>query len=244
MKLVLRGGVVAAVVFVLALPCGAGQVSGPEAAEGAELAQLPQRIAGLWKDLEAWEEAGKGPVPSELLTGVEGLWRINRSHSQDAHGQRAGAEALHLLVHLERHDDLERRVAGLGTDDALWSSAFQFLAEAAQLSGDSGPLIRIAKARLETVEDPVQRARTWLVLGDALSRKGRREEASAAYHQVIEAVPGSRLARRAEGNLHELQALQPGQPAPAFSTVALDGRSVSLAGYAGKVVLLDVWASW
>jgi len=35
-----------------------------------------------------------------------------------------------------------------------------------------------------------------------------------------------------------------GLPVPAYATVSLDGDSVSLAGQRGKVVLLNVWATW
>ena len=35
-----------------------------------------------------------------------------------------------------------------------------------------------------------------------------------------------------------------GAPAPAYATVSLDGDSVSLAAQRGKVVLLNVWATW
>lgn len=35
-----------------------------------------------------------------------------------------------------------------------------------------------------------------------------------------------------------------GRRVPAYSTVSLDGDSVSLAGQRGKVVLLNVWATW
>lgn len=35
-----------------------------------------------------------------------------------------------------------------------------------------------------------------------------------------------------------------GAPAPAYAAVSLDGDSVSLAGQRGKVVLLNIWATW
>ena len=35
-----------------------------------------------------------------------------------------------------------------------------------------------------------------------------------------------------------------GAPAPAYATTSLDGDSVSLAGQRGRVVLLNVWATW
>ncbi|HXZ84997.1 MAG TPA: TlpA disulfide reductase family protein [Myxococcota bacterium] len=41
------------------------------------------------------------------------------------------------------------------------------------------------------------------------------------------------------------RAVEPGQPAPAFSARALEGDStLSLSAYRGKVVYLDFWASW
>lgn len=35
-----------------------------------------------------------------------------------------------------------------------------------------------------------------------------------------------------------------GEPAPAYATRSLEGDSVSLAGHRGKVVLLNIWATW
>ena len=38
--------------------------------------------------------------------------------------------------------------------------------------------------------------------------------------------------------------IEVGLPAPAYTTVSLDGDSVSLAEQKGKVVLLNIWANW
>jgi peroxiredoxin len=41
------------------------------------------------------------------------------------------------------------------------------------------------------------------------------------------------------------RAVEPGQPAPAFSAPSLDGKGQrSLSSYRGKVVYVDFWASW
>ena len=40
------------------------------------------------------------------------------------------------------------------------------------------------------------------------------------------------------------QKVEVGAPAPAYSSVTLDGDSVSLASLRGKPVLLNVWATW
>lgn len=41
-----------------------------------------------------------------------------------------------------------------------------------------------------------------------------------------------------------LSAAAAAAPAPAFSLPDLDGRTVSLADYAGRVVVVDFWATW
>jgi peroxiredoxin len=39
-------------------------------------------------------------------------------------------------------------------------------------------------------------------------------------------------------------AVEVGRPAPDFTSTGPDGRPVGLAGYRGKVVLLNIWATW
>lgn len=41
-----------------------------------------------------------------------------------------------------------------------------------------------------------------------------------------------------------IPSVRPGDPAPAFSASTLDGAPASLADFEGKVVLLNIWATW
>ena len=42
----------------------------------------------------------------------------------------------------------------------------------------------------------------------------------------------------------QVQPYQPPKPAPAFALPALDGRTVRLEDFRGKVVLIFFWATW
>ena len=42
----------------------------------------------------------------------------------------------------------------------------------------------------------------------------------------------------------QVQPYQPPKPAPAFSLTSLDGQTIRLEDFRGKVVLLFFWATW
>jgi thiol-disulfide isomerase/thioredoxin len=52
------------------------------------------------------------------------------------------------------------------------------------------------------------------------------------------------LGEMAQGSLFELRNLQVGMKAPAAESKNLKDEKVSLADYKGKVVVLDIWATW
>lgn len=60
----------------------------------------------------------------------------------------------------------------------------------------------------------------------------------------IKAGRGSTLGEMAKGSLFELRNLQIGMKAPVAESKTLKGEKASLKDYAGKVVILDIWATW
>ena len=52
------------------------------------------------------------------------------------------------------------------------------------------------------------------------------------------------LAVLAVGSVSAQSVVKPGDPVPSLRLAAGDGKTVSLADYKGKVVLIDFWASW
>jgi thiol-disulfide isomerase/thioredoxin len=55
---------------------------------------------------------------------------------------------------------------------------------------------------------------------------------------------GRRLGELAKGDLHEIRDLAIGKRAPDLQSVDLDGKSVRLGDLKGRVIVLDVWATW
>ena len=66
----------------------------------------------------------------------------------------------------------------------------------------------------------------------------------ARWQSFVESNPFPEYTEAIQAELNRLSTLQPGQPAPDFTLHDLDGQSVSLSQFKGKVVLLDFWASW
>ena len=61
---------------------------------------------------------------------------------------------------------------------------------------------------------------------------------------VVGIITLSSCGARTEGAAVNSGRVEIGLPAPAYATLSLDGDSVSLARERGKVVLLNVWATW
>ncbi|HZF12299.1 MAG TPA: redoxin family protein [Thermoanaerobaculia bacterium] len=82
-----------------------------------------------------------------------------------------------------------------------------------------------------------------LLLGQILVQEGRDEEGTALLRQYLERnpeAPGDSTVR----SMIEHPRDAPAPEAPALALETLDGKPIQLADLAGKVVLLDFWASW
>ncbi|MGA9984958.1 MAG: redoxin domain-containing protein, partial [Acidobacteriaceae bacterium] len=80
--------------------------------------------------------------------------------------------------------------------------------------------------------------------GIALARLNRDEDAKARFAKFIEVAPKDDADRERAQRYLENPELARARMAPAFAITTLDGRQVSLDGLAGKVVLIDFWATW
>jgi hypothetical protein len=102
---------------------------------------------------------------------------------------------------------------------------------------------------LETSKNPEVKAAALFSVGNLDWNWGQPESGAvpkvrSAFETVVREYPATKAARRAKGNLFELDHLQVGMTAPDVSFVDADGKERRLADLRGKTVLLDFWASW
>ncbi len=71
------------------------------------------------------------------------------------------------------------------------------------------------------------------------------EEAMVSYaEKVDENLKKNTAVKTFVEGVNRLKAVQVGQPAPDFSINSIDGKTIKLADFKGKYVLIDFWASW
>ena len=80
-------------------------------------------------------------------------------------------------------------------------------------------------------------------LSTELMERGESTEAREGFDRIIEWNASEPHVIDARGYLHELDHLNPGQPAPLFTKDAIDGVSIDLAGFRGRVALLHFWGT-
>jgi thiol-disulfide isomerase/thioredoxin len=93
--------------------------------------------------------------------------------------------------------------------------------------------------------DPVLQKHFSYNAKDATKVESAHATANAQFHQQLLHAPTAAAVdytRQQEARVAE--GLEPGQKFPGFSETDASGNPVSVAGYKGKVLLIDFWATW
>jgi tetratricopeptide (TPR) repeat protein len=156
----------------------------------------------------------------------------------------ATTEALRLLVRADRISEMQAKADSVKLDEAAWRRAIYVVVEAAANKKDYNYLISKTQDLSQSAVDLEIKAFAHKTLGDAYWKKGETEQARAAFQAVVAQYPKTPYAEEAEGNLMEMELLNPGQPAPQFARTTIKGDPISLAGFKGKVVVLKFWGTY
>jgi len=228
--------------LLLALTVNAQNSSTPD----AEMDRVQAMISQAKTDAEQFSKSGGKPVDANNpnLKWSAALWEYREKHPGTPATAIATVEALRLLNRANRLSELQAKVDALKPDDGAWKQTIYVLMSAAAKSKDYSYLISKAEALSQTAVDPEVRAQARYNIGDAYWQTKDNDRARKAFQTVLSEYPKSSYAEQAKGNLHEIEFLNLGQPAPPFERTTIAGDPISLAGFRGRVVVLKFWGTY
>jgi tetratricopeptide (TPR) repeat protein len=171
------------------------------------------------------------------------LWTFREKSPGTPEAAKATSEAVHLLIHADRFQEAQARADQVASGDAAWPGLSQVLFEAASIQKNFTYFFQKLRSVLPNAPDPKVQAAIQLSLGRGWRAQTDDEKAKEAFQAAIELARESPSGRQAETELYELLHLGPGQPAPEFSTAAVNGSHISMAAYRGKPLVLVFWAT-
>jgi len=210
--------------------------------EGAKYEQRMQLSAAMDSDKQALKAAGKDCVAClDALARVEMKMELYRDSAGDA-AQMAAQLAAHaalpkLKAQAEYREGLaffrlyQAQTIGLGSIDKDEKHAVNALKQAE-------PPLKLGEAD-DPANEPLR-----MLHGRVLAALKQDEDASREFEACAAATGANPEECTRARHFAKDVSLARGEPAPAFELTTMDGRKVSLDSLAGKVVLVDFWATW
>lgn len=219
---------------------------------GDEFDRLEQRLIEAQEEFaeRSAENPGGGDpsMPDARLAIFESIDKMADAAVESPEGGRIANQAFYwswmLDFDLPRLHDRFDRIVKHHPDSPETSQTLSLVPNAYRASKTREEWFRSLRALARKSSLPSVRDDALHALGRLGMTSRQQEVAKEAFAKLAEVTSNEELRELASGYLFELEHLQVGMPAPDFTTKTLDGESVSLSDYRGKVVLLDFWATW
>jgi len=259
--------VVLSVSFGLLTAAGQDKKDTPNDARAEKLKavtkQLEGDIGGLQKKLEAARDAKERETVVAQAKELFGSYapkalKVAEEKPDDATGQEAAILALQLATQTSKHGAEVERAADILARHHMASPKVRQLVPVLENAGEPG--VKALRAFAAAAKDQQTKGAVTLALGKALVasadkvgdlKKGEAlvKEAESAFETAARdykdvRTEDSTVGREAESELKTVRAVGVGKPAPDVEGTDLDGKKVKLASFKGKVVVLDIWATW
>ena len=191
------------------------------------------------------EDGGKPGGPGDpALKWAEAYWKLCEDYPGTSAATQATRHALAWLRHANQDNEVLARAEKLPATDPAWATAIAGVRDSARKTGEYGRFLRIAQSVLSSSKDAGLRAAVHAAIGQSWLDQHKPEQAKAAFESAIREGPGSAAAKTAEKSLYGITHLAIGKPAPRFAAKTIDGAPISLDDFRGKVIFLNVWATW
>jgi peroxiredoxin len=239
-------------------------------ARAAKLAERKKKFEAEFKDLQSQQEKTEDPAAKQALAvEMRELVAITLGKmvtlAEENPGDDAAFEALAFVLQMSGQyrltgEDTKKALALVIEHHAANAKVKDVLPAALALEGGD----KLLAAVLNKATDKEVRAVALVTRGGVLMKQADEEEddekkqeelAKAAielFERAVKEAPEAKIgtstvakvaATRIE-SAKAITALAVGKPAPDVESLLLDGKKTKLSDYKGKVVLLDVWATW
>lgn len=202
--------------------------------------------------------AGQGELPAEFLE------LMSFEHEYDVAGKLDMFENYHQYFSgndsFQISEALQTRIDAIQLDnpDAIHASSYQDFVNS-YVMGNAWEQIKddeelrsadgaLAHAALKVVDQnfksPEARGQAFYAILENALYDGLQKEEQTAYDRFVAENTNPEQLEKINADLEKWKKLDPGQVAPAFVYDNISGEKVALADLKGKVVYIDVWATW
>ena len=170
------------------------------------------------------------------------FFQYHLNHPTSQTGVDAGWQAFMMWSNTGSAENIDQAMSKLGNDSELWSRIIQYIR--ITYNKNEKDFFSLLQQLKEKLKHPSSRSAVLFYLGEYYLSKNKPEKAQNLYREVVNLDADSFFLDQAMGNLYEMESLQIREPAPEFSVQTVQGETISLSDYQGKIVLLEFWATW
>lgn len=161
-------------------------------------------------------------------------------------GRMALEKAFFMWGNLGAYDKYTEVTENLSYDSEIWNIAMltghnvYHLAESKSIED----FVNFVQQIKDKLTHPESKSQALYYLARYYNREGKTDKMKEAAREIIEINANEFFVNTALGFQLEAEKLGIGSPAPNFKTQTIQGQTLSLAEYKGKVVILEFWATW
>jgi peroxiredoxin len=205
------------------------------------------QLKAAWDDVRGYlrrRESGEATAEDDPQPSLAATFFEYYTHQKDSElGRKALATAFAMWGNSGCAEVAGHALTQLDVHSADWTHVLDGVGNAYWRCDRQTEYASLLLSLKERLTHPRSLSAVHGTLGRHALRAGNTAESREHYGRVIELQADPFMVMDAQSALYELDALQPGQHAPDFHAVTINGDTIQLAELRERVVLLDFWAT-